>query len=150
MVDSRKASCQGGVYAHKYLRLIDKKFYLEEFYPEGLCQSLQRFTDLPVVITENGCSADDDRFRIVFIAQYLSSLHDAISRGVDLDGYIYWSTMDNYEWGSYTPRFGLVEVNRSNFSRSPKPSARFFKDIIEENGFSGETVRRYLSELPVT
>jgi beta-glucosidase len=150
MVDSRKASCQGGTYPHKFLRLIDRKFYLEEFYPEGLGQSLQRFTDRPVVITENGCSADDDRFRIVYIAQYLSAIHDAIQRGVDVDGYIYWSTMDNYEWGSYKPRFGLVSVDRATFAREPKPSADFFKEIIAHNGFSGATVRKYLSELPTT
>jgi beta-glucosidase len=148
MVDSRKASCQGTVYPHKYLRLIEKKFYLEEFYPEGLTQSLQRFTDHPVIITENGCSANDDRFRIVYIAQYLSAIHDAISRGVNMNGYIYWSTMDNYEWGSYKPRFGLVSVDRKTFQRTPKRSAAFFKQIISENGFSGKTIRDYLPELP--
>jgi beta-glucosidase len=150
MVDSRKASCQGSTYPHKFLRLIDKKFYLEEFYPEGLAQSLQRFTDRPVIITENGCSADDDRFRIVFIAQYLSAIHDAIERGVDVDGYIYWSTMDNYEWGSYKPRFGLVSVDRGTFARTPKPSADFFKEVIIQNGLSGKLVSQYLSELPTT
>ncbi len=150
MVDSRKASCHGAVYPHKYLRLIDKKFYLEEFYPEGLCQSLQRFTDYPVIITENGCSATDDRFRIVFIAQYLSAIHDAILRGVDIKGYVYWSTMDNYEWGSYKPQFGLVEVDRKTFQRTPKPSADFFKHIILRNGFSGSTVKQYMTELPRT
>lgn len=148
MVDSRKASCQGSVYPHKYLRLIDKKFYLEEFYPEGLGQSLQRFTDRPVIVTENGCSCDDDRFRIVYIAQYLSAIHDAISRGIKIDGYMYWSTMDNYEWGSYKPKFGLVNVSRTNFARTPKPSAHFYKEITGQNGFSGDTVKKYLSELP--
>lgn len=104
--------------------------------------------DLPVIITENGCSADDDRFRLVYLAQHLSALHDAILRGVDVRGYLYWSTMDNYEWGSYKPRFGLVDVDRNTFARTPKPSAWLFKQIIAGNGFSGNTLQPFLSELP--
>ena len=30
---------------------------------------------------------------------------------MNLIGYNYWSLTDNYEWGSYTPRFGLYTVN---------------------------------------
>jgi beta-glucosidase len=56
--------------------------------------------------------------------------------------------MDNYEWGSFIPRFGLVEVDLKTFKRTPKPSALFYRDIIRENGFGGETVQRYLKELP--
>lgn len=43
--------------------------------------------------------------------------------GMDVKGFIYWSTMDNYEWGSYKPRFGLVSVDRQTFERKPKQSA---------------------------
>ncbi len=95
--------------------MIKKKFYLEEMYPEGLPANLTRLTDKPVYISENGCSADDDRFRIVWIALHLSALKDAIDCGIDVRGYMYWSLMDNYEWGSYTPKFGLVSVDRETF-----------------------------------
>jgi beta-glucosidase len=76
-------------------------------------------TDRPVYITENGCSCDEDRFRIVYIALYLCALKEAIDRGVDVRGYFYWSLMDNYEWGSFLPRFGMVAVNFENFERTP-------------------------------
>ena len=149
IVDSRKASAQGARPPHAYMQLINKPFYLEEYYAEGLTQSLQRLTDLPVMITENGCAADDDRHRIIYIAEYLSAVHEAIRLGVDVRGYMYWSTMDNYEWGSYKPRFGLVDVDRSTLKRTPKPSAAFFKDIIDANGFSQEILRRHLDTIPV-
>jgi beta-glucosidase len=56
--------------------------------------------------------------------------------------------MDNYEWTSFIPRFGLVDVDFETFKRTPKPSAWFYKEIIERNGFSQEILRRYLHELP--
>ena len=96
----------------------------------------------------HGCSCDDDRFRIVYIALYLSAIHDALKRGIDVRGYLYWSLMDNYEWNSFVPRFGIVDVDYKTFMRTPKPSAYFFKEIIEKNGFSQEILRKYLKEMP--
>jgi beta-glucosidase len=63
-------------------------------------------------------------------------------------GYFYWSLMDNYEWGSFVPRFGMVAVDFATFARTPKPTALFYRDLIRQNGFGGELVRRYLPELP--
>jgi beta-glucosidase len=101
-----------------------------------------------VYITENGVAADDDRFRIVYLALTFSALREAMDRGVDVRGYFYWSLMDNYEWGSFVPKFGLVAVDPATFERSPKPSAAFYREVIERNGLDGELVRRHLSELP--
>lgn len=112
-------------FPHKKLRMIDKDFYLEEMYPEGMTAMLERFRDKPIYITENGCSCNDDRFRIVYLALYLSAVHDALKRGMDVRGYLYWSLMDNYEWSSFLPRFGLVNVDFKTFERTPKPSAAF-------------------------
>ena len=148
MADARKASLQGARFRHKELKMVPMPFYLEEMYPEGLIASLERLRDQPVYITENGVAADDDRFRIVYLALHLSALHEALERGVDVRGYFHWSLMDNYEWTSFIPRFGLVVVDFTTFQRTPKPSAFFYREIIEANGFSGVTVRKYLDELP--
>jgi beta-glucosidase len=62
---------------------------------------------------------------------------------------MYWSLLDNYEWGSYMPRFGLVDVDRENgFKRTIKPSGYFYKEIIENNGFKPEILKKYLDEMP--
>lgn len=148
MIDARKAGLEGARFRHTTLRMIPMPFYLEEMYPEGLIANLERLRDYPVYITENGCSADDDRWRIVYLALHLSALQEAMERGVDVRGYFYWSLMDNYEWTTFVPRFGLVAVEAGTFRRLPKPSAYFYRDIIAANGFSGETVRRHLEALP--
>jgi beta-glucosidase len=148
IVDSRRKDLSGARFPHKRLRMIDQDFYLEEMWPEGTTAMLERFSDRPVYVTENGCSCDDDRFRIVYLTLYLSAIHDAIKRGVDVRGYLYWSLMDNYEWSSFRPRFGLVHVDFKTFKRTPRLSAAFFKDIIANNGFNQDILRRYLRDMP--
>ena len=88
-------------------------------------------------------------FRIVYLAEYLSAMNEAIKSGVDLRGYLYWSFLDNYEWSTYIPKFGLVEVDyENNFKRTPKPSAYFYKEIIENNGFSQKILKKYIKNMP--
>jgi beta-glucosidase len=71
-----------------------------------------------------------------------------MERGVEVRGYFHWSLLDNYEWTTFVPRFGLVAVDFRSFARTPKPSARFYQEVIANNGFSGDTVRRHLDALP--
>lgn len=148
MVDGRLANLDGRRFRHKELKMIPMNFYLEEMYPEGLISNLERLRDKPVHITENGCACDDDRFRIAYIALHLTAIREAIDRGVDVKAYLYWSLMDNYEWGSFVPRFGLVDVDRETFARTPKPSAYFYRDVIEAGGMNQDIIRRHISELP--
>lgn len=108
-----------------------------------------RLKDKPVIITENGISCDNDEFRLVFLTEYLSAVNEAIKEGVDVKGYMHWSTMDNYEWDSFIPKFGLVDVDRENgYKRTPKPSAYFYRDIIDANGYKPEMLKKYLKEMP--
>ena len=149
LVDSRK---QGGnaAYYHKKLKLIDMDFYLEEFYPECMINTLTRLTDKPVYITENGVACNDDRFRIVYLILYLSALRQCMDMGVDVKGYLYWSLLDNYEWWTFRPKFGLCSVDRESgsFARTPKRSAVFYRELIENNGFDQNLIRKYIKELP--
>ena len=47
-----------------------------------------------------------------------------LRNGIDVRGYTYWSTLDNFEWiFGYKRRYGLVAVDRTTFKRTPKPSA---------------------------
>lgn len=148
IIDGRTKKGFGTRYEHKQLKMIPMDFYLEEMYPENMIAQLTRLYDKPIYITENGCSCDDDRFRIVYLALYLNSIREAMRMGADVRGYLYWSFMDNYEWNSFYPRFGLVDVDFDTFKRTPKPSAYFFKEIMENNGFTQEILRKYLHELP--
>jgi beta-glucosidase len=130
------------------MKMIDKDFYLEEFNPECIVSNLTRLTDKPIYITENGLSCNDDRFRIVYIAEYLAAVNEAIRLGADVKGYLYWSLLDNYEWGSYKPKFGLYSVDYDTFERIQKPSAAFYREIIENNGVTNRIIKKYLNEIP--
>lgn len=147
LTDARLKEVWGTRYVHKQLNMVETGLH-NEMYPEIMISQLTRIKDKPVIITENGCCTNDDRFRIVYLALYLTALKEAMDLGVDVQGYLHWSFMDNYEWDSFVPRFGLVDVNYETFARTPKPSALFYKEIMEKNGFNQEMLRRYLTEMP--
>jgi beta-glucosidase len=47
-----------------------------------------------------------------YLRQNVAAVLAAVDRGVPVQGYWHWSLVDNYEWGSYEPRFGLYGVDR--------------------------------------
>jgi len=147
---AKRANMNAPFHPYEQLRMIDlPEFYLEGFYADGLRNGLLNLRDKPVYITENGNCCDDDRWRILKLALDLAAAKDAADHGVDLRGYLHWSLLDNYEWTSFKPRFGLVDVDFSTFKRTPKPSAYFLSEIIRSGGkLSGKLVRNYLPELP--
>ena len=85
---------------------------------------------LPVMITENGVSLDDqpngrgeviDTERCRALEGFLKNLARAIDEGIPVLGYQHWSLMDNFEWAEgYEPRFGLIYVDRSEERRVGK------------------------------
>lgn len=105
-----------------------------EIYPRGLykCCRWLRFTDKPLMITENGVASDDDAVRVRFLQRHLDFLGRLRSEGMDIRGYYHWSLLDNYEWLVGTSaRFGLYEVDyANNLDRLPRPSAAFYAQHI--------------------
>ena len=149
MIDTRKASMAGDRYRHEKTQLLKESNFGNCFDAECMIHNLTRLTDKPVLVSENGSACDNDDFRIIYILEYLSAINEAINMGVNVFGYLYWSLIDNYEWSSYLPRFGLVDVDRAHdFKRTPKNSAFFYKDIIENNGYDPSMLRKYIKELP--
>jgi beta-glucosidase len=85
----------------------------------------------PVMVTEHGLGSTDDTLRAGFIEPSLAGLLDAIDSGVPVLGYCHWTLLDNFEWiFGYEPRFGLHEVDRETFVRTPKPSARVYASLV--------------------
>jgi beta-glucosidase len=112
-----------------------------EIYPDGMFRILtlihERFPDLSIAITENGIADSKDAQRPQFIMDHLYQVSKAIQSGVPVEGYCHWSLLDNFEWDSgFTPRFGLYEMDYSNMSRKPRPSALLFSKIAGENHFT--------------
>lgn len=107
-----------------------------EIFPEGIYHILMELKkyNKPVYITENGLADSKDKQRKEFIRGHLEAIHRAISDGIDVRGYLYWSLMDNFEWGyGYGPRFGLLEVDYSNQNRTVRDSARWYAEVCKNN-----------------
>jgi beta-glucosidase len=110
-----------------------------EFYPASLGNCLRRAWEytggsVPLLVTENGIGTRDDGQRIDYVRQALSGVLEALADGVDVRGYTYWSLLDNFEWAmGYRPKFGIVEVDRDTFTRTPKASASWLAGIAAAN-----------------
>jgi beta-glucosidase len=97
-----------------------------------------------IYITENGCSADDkvekdgeiyDTDRVMYLDTYLIQLQRCVEEGVPVKGYFLWSLLDNFEWADgYEKRFGITYVDFETQKRTPKMSAKYYRDVILKNG----------------
>ncbi|HJV61870.1 MAG TPA: GH1 family beta-glucosidase [Albitalea sp.] len=114
-----------------------------EITPKSLTQLLVRLKrDYPVpplVITENGGAFPDplvdgrvdDADRTDYLRTHIAAVADAARQGVPMAGYFVWSLMDNFEWASgYAKRFGIVHVDYATLARTPKASARWYRDAL--------------------
>jgi beta-glucosidase len=110
-----------------------------EYWPASLAATIRRAWEVtggevPILVTENGIGTDDDAQRLAYVRAALEGVLDCIADGIDVRGYTYWSLLDNFEWAfGYGPRFGLVEVDRTTFARTPKPCARWFGEVARAN-----------------
>jgi beta-glucosidase len=116
-----------------------------EIFPEGLTRVLKwvgtQYGDVPVYITENGAAFDDspdrlnDTARVEYLRQHLAAAYNALQNGVPLRGYFVWSLFDNFEWSyGFKKRFGLVAIDLTSQQRTPKLSARFYREVIAGQG----------------
>lgn len=118
-----------------------------EIYPEGLHHFLTRLArdhvgDLPIYVTENGMANADtlsdgtvpDSIRTEFLFAHLAATKRAIADGANVQGFFYWSLLDNYEWAlGYEKRFGLVHVDFDSLKRTPKSSYHALAQALARN-----------------
>lgn len=112
-----------------------------EIFPEGLHHFLtwthENYTKgLPLLVTENGMANPDivdepDTVRIDYLDAHLDAVKRAIAKGVPVEGYTFWSLLDNYEWTlGYEKRFGLIHVDFETLDRTPKASYHALKSAL--------------------
>jgi len=93
----------------------------------AFCSHYSRaFPGKGILIAENGmalrcrsdnrlCGARKDRVtRSDFLAAHFGEVRRMLGEGLPILGYLHWSLTDNYEWGSFTPRFGLFRIDYAN------------------------------------
>jgi len=112
----------------------------EEYYPaslEGAVRYAHAATGKPVIVTENGINTANDARRAAYIPAALAGLQRAMQDGIPVLGYVHWSLLDNFEWlFGYTPKYGLVAVDRTTFKRDVKDSARVLGAIAQRNALA--------------
>lgn len=117
--------------------------------PAGFVACLRRYDDpgRPLVVAENGmcnrvrrgvsyprCDGWD---RVRYLRANLGAVVAAVEGGAGVAGYYHWSLADNYEWGSYEPRFGLHGVDRERGVRwletdsMGRPAAQAYRAIVD-------------------
>lgn len=115
--------------------------------PHGMYEQItgyhQRYPDIPIVVTENGMPTDnglprpDGLSRADHLRDNIYWMQQAMQEGVPVLGYLYWSLTDNYEWGSYQPRFGLYTVDAvtdPTLTRKPTDGVDAYRCVISNNG----------------
>ena len=125
-----------------------------EVYPEGFYEAIKRYhrwTKLPVLIAENGMATADLKprkdgwTRSAYMVAHVKQMQRAMNEGVPVLGYVHWSITDNFEWGSFTPRFGLysVEAKAGDFRRVPTDGVESVRAITAAGGVTPEIEARY-------
>lgn len=87
--------------------------------------------------THNGAPRPDGYRRGDHLADSIYWVQRARAAGMNVIGYNYWSLTDNYEWGSYAPRFGLYTVDAKSdptLTRRPTDAVSVFRRIIKRDG----------------
>lgn len=100
-----------------------------EFYPAALEHVLRRVAGAfhgDLLVTENGIATADDARRVAFLDEATAGVRRCLDDGLPVKGYFCWSLLDNFEWQKgYAMQFGLVAVDRTAQTRTPKPSLKF-------------------------
>jgi beta-glucosidase len=104
-----------------------------EYHPEGLRTCIERYWKKykkPIIITENGVCDASDTLRQKAILDYAHILRQCLEDGIDIRGYYWWSTWDNFEWHlGPSKRFGLYECDLETKERRKRKSADVYSRL---------------------
>lgn len=108
---------------------LSRKWWDWHVLPGGLhffCKYYSAEFQRGILIAENGMAlrrkfdnsiAHPRRDRLTrseFLKAHVAEIRRLLAEQVPMLGYLHWSITDNYEWGSYTPRFGLFSIDFAN------------------------------------
>ncbi len=119
-----------------FLPSLDGGFF--QIYPEGLYQAItlaNRF-GLPMMVTENGAVNPGDDAGDAFLVPHLREVHRAMKQGMPVEGYFYWTLVDNYEWNhGMDLKLGLFALDLDSKARTLRPVGARYRDVVRARGF---------------
>lgn len=88
--------------------------------------TLAKSYNVPLFVTETGLlDATDTGAAARWIAETLTRTRRALDAGVRLEGWFYWTLMDNYEWNhGMSMRLGLYAVDKADPAKARVPRAK--------------------------
>lgn len=107
----------------------------------------RKYPGKPLYIVENGMATHngkprpDGYRRGDHLADVVYWLQRARADGMPVIGYNYWSLTDNYEWGTFAPRFGLYSVDvrtDPTLRRRPTDAVAVYRSIIARGGVGAD------------
>lgn len=118
-----------------------------EIYPDGLRNVLvdvaETYKPKKLYVTENGAAFVDaepvggrleDPERVAYLESHLKAVSQARDLGAPVEGYFYWTLMDNFEWSfGYRQRFGIVRCDFATQERTVKDSGHFYAQVAKAN-----------------
>jgi beta-glucosidase len=118
---------------HKMKKLGRPHDDMWEYYPQGMRICLDRYWTKykkPIIITESGVCDESDELRQKAILDYAHIVKQAIDDGIDIRGYYWWSTWDNFEWHlGPSKKFGLYACDVETKERRKRKSADVFSTL---------------------
>ncbi|MGW5146082.1 glycoside hydrolase family 1 protein [Rhodococcus koreensis] len=134
---------------------VTDAFYDVNPQPDGIYHALMQYTrtfpGLPLYVVENGMPTDDGKprpdgyTRSDHLRDHLYWMERARADGAPVIGYNYWSITDNYEWGTFRPRFGLFTVDAltdPTLTRRPTDAVATYRDVVANGLPPGYEPRR--------
>jgi beta-glucosidase len=101
--------------------------YIRANIDQSAAAASRRKRPIPLWVVENGlCNRvrrgrsydrSDGWDRPRYIRENVAAVVDAIDSGLPVTAYLHWTLADNYEWGSYEPRFGIHGVDRERHTK---------------------------------
>ncbi|MGX2945257.1 glycoside hydrolase family 1 protein [Enterococcus alishanensis] len=122
-----------------------------EIYPEAIYDIAlnikENYGNIPWYVSENGMGVSNeerfkntdgviqDDYRIDFLTEHLSYLHQGIEAGSNCFGYHMWTPIDCWSWlNAYKNRYGFISNNIHTQEKTIKKSGYWFKAVAERNG----------------
>lgn len=117
--------------------------------PEAFNDALACFADhsLPVFIIGNGSVSNEDVDQCTYLLDHIDALTKVFNSGIDLRGYLYYGLLDGFEWErGYASKRGLFHVDAKRLTRTPKPVALIFKELIATGTVRLSTLNQFVPE----
>ncbi|KAG6614826.1 Beta-glucosidase 30 [Phytophthora cinnamomi] len=127
-------------------------------YPDGYLDTIKwmhaKDPSAQILLTENGWCGNEQVVnldQLWYFQAYVEQVYKAVvEEKIPILGYTAWSFLENNEWGSYKPRFGLHYVNftkqdvSTELARVPRPTAKWFAHLATTkclDGWDRDTVQ---------